>query len=121
MAAVESSNDTELSLVEFLSRRARHSSDARLALDAGIGLAGAVGAAIWHGPGWYVLTSAAICFFAYGAWGIADRELQERRAAARTGVQGLQAVRVVATVIGATAAVTTVLTTMAVLFGRIIS
>ena len=63
----------DASLAEFLVHRARAASIRRLAIDAVIGGA-ACGAAIWYKPAaWLVFASTALCFFAYGAWGMLDR------------------------------------------------
>jgi hypothetical protein len=63
----------DASLSEFLAYRARSASVRRLATNALIGGAAFAGA-IWREPtGWLVLASTALCFFAYGAWGLLDR------------------------------------------------
>jgi hypothetical protein len=121
MVAVESQNDTEVGLAEFLSNRARHSSDARLAIDAAAGFAVAFAAALWRGPGWHILASASLCFFAYGVWGITDRELHDRLAAGRGDAAPLRWLRMAATIVGFGAAIAFVLTTFAALLGTIIS
>jgi hypothetical protein len=113
--------ESDLSLTEFLSSRARHASDARLALDVACGFIVAVGAAVWHGRGWYLATSAATCFLAYGVWGIADRELLERAGASPRGRSLLDAVRVASVIVGIIAAIALVLLVMAVALGRLIS
>jgi hypothetical protein len=112
---------SEPSLTEFLASRARHSSDARLALDVACGLVVALAAAVWQGPGWRLITSAALCFLAYGAWGIADRELLERLGMSPRGVTLLRVARLAAAVIGIGAAIALVLIAMAVALGRVIS
>ena len=117
----ESRADSELSLTEFLASRARHSSDTRLALDVAGGFVVALGAAIWQGPGWRLMTEAAACFLAYGAWGIADRELIERTAATLRIKTLLRAARLAAVIAGTVAAATFILIGMAVALGRIIS
>jgi hypothetical protein len=72
----------EASFPEFLAHRARSASVRRLLLDVIAGL-GALSALLWWRPsGLLVLGSAALCFAAYGAWGIADR------ARAATAVSG---------------------------------
>lgn len=121
MSTLETRGEAELSLSQFLSDRARHASDARLALDAGIGFVVAVAATLWRGPGWYIITSAAICFLAYGGWGIADRELQERGTAPASGLFWLKAARVVTAIAGVAAAVAFTLAVLAVALGRLIS
>ena len=63
----------EASLPEFLAHRARSASIRRLSLDVTAGL-GALSLLLWSRPaGLLVLGSAALCFAAYGAWGMADR------------------------------------------------
>jgi hypothetical protein len=42
-------------------------------LDLVAGIAAASAALWWRPVAWLVLTSLALCFFAYGAWGLADR------------------------------------------------
>src|SRR5512146_79502 len=92
------------SLPEFLAARARHATDTRLAVDALAGLVVAAGAAYWNGPGASFLVSVGACFVAYGAWGIADRELGERPTASPRVLAALRACRVAAAVLGFSAA-----------------
>jgi hypothetical protein len=63
----------DASLPEFLAHRARLATVSRLAIDVVTG--GTAGAAVvwWRVPPSLVLASAALCFFAYGAWGLLDR------------------------------------------------
>ena len=75
---VESQEQPEISLVEFLTTRARRASDTRLVLDAAFGLVAVLVAVIWRPAGWHLVASAALCLAAFGGWGIADRELRER-------------------------------------------
>jgi hypothetical protein len=63
----------DASLSEFLAHRARSASIRRLSLDLAVGTAGAAAALWWRPVAWLVLTSLALCFFAYGAWGLVDR------------------------------------------------
>jgi cbb3-type cytochrome oxidase subunit 3 len=63
----------DASLAEFLAYRARSASIRRLSLDLVVGLAGGAAALWWRPSAWLVLVSLALCFFAYGAWGLADR------------------------------------------------
>jgi hypothetical protein len=115
----ESSAGSDLSLAQFLSSRARRSSDGRLALDVACGFVVALAAVIWHGPGWRLITPAALCFLGYGAWGIADRELLERIGAGPRSLTLLRVARLAAAIVGIVAAVTLVLTGMAVALGTI--
>lgn len=80
---MHSAPQPDAGLPEFLAARARHASDTRLAVNAGAGLVAASAALWWRPPAWPLFLSAAACFFCYGVWGIADRELQApgRRAA----------------------------------------
>lgn len=75
---VESQEQPDLSLVDFLATRARSASDTRLVLDVAVGLVAALIAVIWRPAGWIFIASAAACFASFGGWGIADRELRER-------------------------------------------
>jgi hypothetical protein len=63
----------DASLSEFLAHRARSASIRRLSIDLAVGIAGASAALWWRPVAWLVLTSLALCFFAYGAWGLVDR------------------------------------------------
>jgi hypothetical protein len=63
----------DASLFEFLANRARSASIHRLSIDLVIGIAGAWAAVQWRPFAWLVLTSAGLCFAAYGGWGLADR------------------------------------------------
>ena len=62
-------------LPAVLATRARAASDSRLALDVAVGLVVAACVVIWHPRGWLLLVSAALGLAAFGAWGIADREI----------------------------------------------
>src|SRR6266550_5844 len=63
----------DASLAEFLTYRARSASLRRLSLDLVVGSGGGAAALWWRPSAWLVLVSVALCFFAYGAWGLADR------------------------------------------------
>jgi hypothetical protein len=63
----------DASLAEFLAYRARSASLRRLAADLIVGLGGVSAALWWRPASWLLLSSAAICFAAFGAWGLADR------------------------------------------------
>jgi hypothetical protein len=63
----------DASLPEFLAHRAKSASVRRLSIDLVIGLAGFSAAVHWSPSAWLVLASLALCLFAYGGWGIADR------------------------------------------------
>jgi hypothetical protein len=63
----------DASLPEFLAHRARSASVRRLSIDLAVGLVGVSAALWWRPSAWLVLSSLALCFFAYGAWGLTDR------------------------------------------------
>jgi hypothetical protein len=63
----------DASLAEFLAYRARSASIRRLSLDLVVGIGGGAAALWWRPSAWLVLVSLAVCFFAYGAWGLLDR------------------------------------------------
>jgi hypothetical protein len=112
----------DASLPQFLVARARHASDGRLALDVIVGVAGAVGANYWHGPGWLLAASAATCLMSFGAWGIADRELGERPAGTPVAlVWAFRAARIAATVLGVAAATLLAVGAMGFALGLMIS
>lgn len=71
----------EASLPEFLVCRARSASDGRLVLDCIGGLLIVAASALFRPTGWIVLAATGMCFASIGFWGIADRELSERRPA----------------------------------------
>ena len=63
----------DASLPEFLAHRARSASVRRLSINLAVGLAGLSAAQTRRPSAWLVLMSLALCFFAYGAWGLTDR------------------------------------------------
>lgn len=63
----------DASLAEFLAHRAREASLRRLWLDVTLGTVAAVATISSRPAGWVILTSAALCFIAYGSWGLLDR------------------------------------------------
>ncbi len=110
------------SLPEFLAERARKASDGRLALDAAVGLVLATGAAAIRPGGWVTLGSAGACLAAFGFWGIADRELSERKPAlGPVGIALFQSARVVAVALGVMAGLILIFGTLAVTLGTWIS
>ena len=96
---VESQEQAEPSLVEFLTARARRVSDTRLVLDVAVGLVMALLAVIWRPNGWLLLVSAAACLASFGGWAITDRELRERPVDVTHGI--LRMTRVIAACLGA--------------------
>ena len=96
--------DTDVGLHEFLAERARRTSDTRLALGAGGGLAAVVAALSWRPPGWRLLACVGVFVLAFGVWGIADRELHERGATSTPAVGiALRMLRALAAACGALA------------------
>ncbi|HSA54058.1 MAG TPA: hypothetical protein VLE53_00065 [Gemmatimonadaceae bacterium] len=101
----------ERSLGAFLVARARRTSDARLAADAGVGLIAAVACALLRPPFWVPLTALAVAFAAYGTWAILDRELDEVTGRRPAGQRRLfVAARAAAAALGIVAAVAAGLT-----------
>ena len=105
------------SLGEFLSTRARHASDRRLAIDVGAGFIVLLLTLIWRGPGWPILASASTCVLGYGAWGICDRELNDPSLVPSRRRLALRVARDLAMIVGVAAAVAFALTTFAVVLG----
>ena len=119
---------SDATLPELLASRARSSSDLRLTLDVAVGLAAGVVAVWWHPRGWVAALSAALCFAAFGTWGLADRALRGRHetvelipAAHAVPDGALVAVRVLAAGVGTAAAVTLVFSLLAASLGTWIS
>jgi len=63
----------DASLPEFLANRARSAGLRRLALDVAVGAAGFAAVVYWRPTASLILASVALCFFAYGSWGLVDR------------------------------------------------
>ncbi|MBW8769056.1 MAG: hypothetical protein JF589_04845 [Gemmatimonadetes bacterium] len=112
----------DASLPEYLAARARAASDGRLVADAIVGCCAALGVAVWRPAGWLVLLGASVCLAAFGAWGIADRELRERGDAPRARVvRVLSAVRFAAAAVGALSAVAAIFAALGIALGTWIS
>jgi hypothetical protein len=106
----------------FFAARARRASDGSLAAKAAVGLIVALGALAWGGYGWSLIAAIALCFTGYGAWGILDRELNERGGAGAGGVaRWLRLCRVLAVIVGVASAVAAVFTALALALGTWIS
>jgi len=117
-------------LAELLTLRARTASRRRLTLDVVLGLAVALGMALWRPVAWPAPFSAALCFAAFGAWAVADRRLAALSARARAelalrppaGPLALwRTLRGLAAVVGVSAAVVLVFTALFGVVGRWIS
>ena len=125
---MDSTVQSEATLPELLAARARSASDLRLSLDVGLGLLAVAAVAWWQPTGWVPALSAALCFAAFGAWGLTDRVLRARAdvielipAPRRVPDELLVAVRAVAAVVGTAAAVLLVFSLLAATIGRFIS
>lgn len=93
------------SLPALLAERARLASDRRLALEAAVGMLGAVGAAIFKPPLWIPVAGLALCLAAYGGWGILDREVRDVAARGGAASPGLLTARGAVAVIGTLAGI----------------
>jgi hypothetical protein len=109
------------SLPEYLSARARASSDARLALDAIVGLLCVVAFSLWRVPGWYLLVGIGACFLSYGTWAIANRELADLSEESRLKTRLLRALSALSAAAGFAAVAFLMLAVLAKLIGPIIS
>ena len=92
-------NDRDVTLAALLARRARAASDGRLVADASGGVI--VGALVlaFRPPAWPLAVAVAAFFFAYGFWGISDRALTGRPAAA-PATRVLRVLRVASATLG---------------------
>ena len=104
-----------------LAGRARATSDGRLVLAVICGLAATLAMAILRPFGWMVIGGIALCSAAFGAWGIADRELAEREAGQGSSAFVLRVVRVCSVVLGTCAAILAVLVMLGTALGTWIS
>ena len=104
-----------------LASRARATSDGRLVGAVICGLAATIGIAIWRPFGWLVIASIGLCAAAFGAWGIADRELAERAAMRGSSTVVLRVVRVGSVIVGVCAAIAAVLVVLGGALGTWIS
>jgi hypothetical protein len=112
----------DASLPEFLVERARSASLRRLAADAVAGAAGFAAALWWNPTGWLVLSSAALCFFSYGAWGILDRVRSSPAVTGNAWLAGaLEATGALSALLGALAAAGVLLGVWALALGTWIS
>jgi hypothetical protein len=119
---IDTNQRADVSLFATLAARARRSSDTRLAADGVCGLI-AAGAIAWLRPrGWLFLLEAALCVAAFGVWGIAGRELEERVAGdAQAVYAALRVARFAAAAVGVIAACAMILEVVALTLGTWIS
>lgn len=114
--------ESQATLPAMLAGRARAASDGRLVLDVLGGVLAASALALWRPPAWLLLFGAAVCFAAFGFWGIADRELRERSASpASRGVWTLEAARWVSGLVGLLAVLLVIFTILGRMLGTWIS
>lgn len=108
------------SLAELLRARAHRTPYDRLLIDIAGGVL-VVAAAAWARPaGWVALAAAAACFSCYGAWAIADRNLQARAWPETIPNEGLwHAVRGAMAVIGIAAFALLLFATLGIALGPI--
>ena len=112
-------NGQPLTLATVLVRRARSASDGRLVLDAAGGLIAGAVVLVLRPPGWPAIVSAAMCFFAFGVWGISDRTIRDSGAGAQD--RALRALRATAVALGVLGGVALAFTAMALMLGTWIS
>jgi hypothetical protein len=111
-----------LSLPEALAARARGASDIRLGLDVLGGVVAAAGIMFWRPDAWLVPFSAAVCFTAFGLWGIADRKNRDHADYEQNPVvRALRFARFVTAVVGAAAAITLIFGALAIVLGTFTS
>lgn len=118
MTATSHTNDD---LFHALAVGARKTSDGRLAIAVISGLATTLIVAVWRPAGWLIIGTIGACATAFGAWGIADRELAERHATSRASAVVLRGVRVFSVVLGAAAALVASLVVLGAALGTWIS
>lgn len=125
---MDSAAHSDPTLPDLLAARARSASDLRLSLDVGLGLLAGVAAVWWRPAGWVVGLSAALCFAAFGVWGLADRVLRARTDVLELIVSpssvldgALELLRGLAVVVGTAAAVALGFSLLGLLMGRFIS
>ena len=111
--------ETTGNLADLLAERARKTSDGSLLLCVASGTVVVAAALQWKPWGWPAAATAGLCVASFGAWGIADRELEERAAsAAAIATILLRALRTIAGVTGWLALVGFAFSAFAVAIGR---
>lgn len=117
----ERQEEREETLGEFLASRARSASEIRLVGDAAFSIFAAVAVGVWRGPLWDVRIAIALCFLAFGIWGVADRDLARRPDAPRRERLVLRVTRIAAALLGFGAAAYLMLSLLGRAIGRVIS
>jgi hypothetical protein len=117
----EGEENREETLAQFLASRARDASQMRLAGDAAFSIFAAVAVGFWRGPLWDVRIAIALCFVAFGLWGIADRDLARTPDAPWQEVIVPRVTRALATVLGFGAAAYLMMSLLGRAIGKVIS
>ena len=117
----EQQEEREETLGEFLASRARSASEIRLVGDAAFSIFAAVAVGVWRGPLWDVRIAIALCFLAFGTWGVADRDLARRPDAPRRELLVLRVTRIAAALLGFGAAAYLMLSLLGRAIGKVIS
>lgn len=113
--------EREETLGEFLAGRARSASEVRLVGDAAFSVFAAVAVGVWRGPLWDVRIALALCFVAFGIWGVADRDLARCTESTRRTPSVLRAARFAAAVLGFGAAAYLMMSLLGRAIGKVIS
>ena len=108
-------------LFHVLAVRARAMTDGQLVLVVLFGLATTLGVAVWRPSAWTLLASLAFGSAAFGAWGIADRELLARDEAHMPSTKILGVIRSACLALGACAVVIALFSMLGVALGTWIS
>ena len=108
-------------LPELLKSWARGASDDWLLFDVAAAAVVITCVLLWRPWGWRAMFAAAVCVAAFGAWGLADRELFERGASTGVIPKLLRAGRVGAEVVGWLGLITLVFSVIGLAIGTWIS
>jgi hypothetical protein len=121
VAQAEREEEREETLGEFLASRARSASEMRLVGHAAFSIFAAVAVGVWRGPLWDIRIAIALCFLAFGIWGVADRDLERRLDAPRRELILPRVTRVAAAILGFGAFAYLMLSLLGRAIGKVIS